>query len=568
MKRACLAVFSVSLLVACSDGQPTTSPGRLWADFSDGRTATGNKHFFFLPPLVGQPTFSGAFNAALKPVVEICELVVTAKPFSCASGRPLIRPGPAELDATGQQYRVNWDTRQPAIDTSKFYRILVRGTAGGDSLGFADMDPVANGSKLKNVNTGEYIGLVDGRILPIKFRIERGAFGTNCSSDCAEASVTNDGGTVITNTGFAGALFPPLWIRPDVLTRLGITNVVVSIERVNLSDLDDTCIPLNRTQAEGCYRFKTFPDVGNFADAIKVTVGICVEVEDVEQHDGAQLFKVEELVGEGGGITLGAVTPLENAPAPFVTCEGFAAATPSGGPVLNFARGMLHRVGSWLTPSSAFAAHVGAGGLTGSFSRIGWVLPTAIDFDVAPGGEGGTQDVTPGTEVNTLYASEGVRFGRTLPGAFCRSADETSGNEVFANDHGPLPGGGFGFNSGNNVVTVCPEGTSSDFSENEAGRIEASFDFPASQVCINAYPTGFHGGIPGSMGLLAALDGEGEVMETVTTAPGVAHVLCIDSVDPANQIWGVQFAGSGAGLAMFDNLSVTFSQPVRTSSIP
>jgi len=572
MKRIVLLSLSCALIVACQDQRSLTGVKPPSALLRDGANS-GNRHFFFLPPLVKQPSVSGVFNPALKPVVVICQLDVGPPPLNipigCSPGVAPINPGPVTADVAGQQYKTNWDTRVSGISLDKFYRIQVFGGAGqSEPLGFADVDPVNNGSGLKNVNTNEYIGLVDGRTLPIQFRIERGAFGTNCSSDCAEASVANTGGTVITNTGFAGALFPPLWIRPDVLTRLGVDNVVVSIERVNLSDLDDTCIPLNRGQAEGCYRFKTFPDVGNFAEGVKVTVGICVEVEDVEEHDGAQLFKVEELIGEGGGITLGEVTPLENAPAPFVTCEGFAAIDRRGGPVLNFARGMLQRVGSWLTPSAAFAAHVGAGGLTGSFSRIGWVLPTAIDFDVAPGGEGGTQAVAPGTVVNTLYASEGVRFGRTLPGAFCRSSDETSGNEVFANDNGPLPGGGFGSNSGNNVVTVCPEGTASDFSEDEAGRIEATFDFPASQVCINAYPTGFHGGIPGSMGLLAALNSDGEPMETVTTAPGVAHLLCIDSVDPENQIWGVQFAGAGAGLAMFDNLSVTFSQPVRGSVIP
>jgi len=558
MKRIVPLALACTLFVACQDQRSPTAVKPPSALLMDGAHNSGNAHFFFLPPLVKQPSFSSVFNPALKPVVTICELNVSTTPAAC-SGAPPIDPGPVTADLAGQQYKVNWDTRQSGISVDKFYRIQVFGGAGqSDPLGFADVDPVNNGSQLKNVNTNEYIGLVDGRTLPIKFRIERGAFGTNCASDCAEASVSGTGGgVVVTNTGFAGALFPSGWLRA------GFTDVVVTIERVNLLDLHDTCIPLNRPQAEGCYRFKTFPDVGTFAGENPVTVGICVEIGNVEQHDAAQLFKVEELVGEGGGTTLGAVTPLENAPAQFVTCEGFAATNRKGGPVLNFARSMLQRVGSWLTPSSAVAAHVGVGGLTGSFSRIGWVLPTAINFDVAPGGESGDQQVTPGTPVNTLYESQGVRFGRTRPSAFCRSTGETSGNEVFANDHGPLPGGGFGFNSGNNVVTVCPEGTSSDFSEDEAGRIEASFDFPMSKVCINAYPTSFHGGIPGSIGLLVAFNGQGQAIQTVTTAPGVAHVLCVESAGPnAPGIFSVQFAGSGAGLAIFDNLSFTAGPPL------
>ena len=111
--------------------------------------------------------------------------------------------------------------------------------------------------------------------------------------------MTNDGGIVVTNTGFAGASFPAGWLP------VGFENVLVTIERVTLDG--GQCIPLSRPQAEGCYRFKTFPDVGNFAGETLVTVGICVDIEHVAQHDAAQLFKVEELVGEGGGISLGAV---------------------------------------------------------------------------------------------------------------------------------------------------------------------------------------------------------------------------------------------------------------------
>src|SRR5207249_10398374 len=94
--------------------------------------------------------------------------------------------------------------------------------------------------------------------------------------------------------------------------------------------------------------------------------------------DGAQLCSLEDDDSEP-------LTPLPTAPAPFVTCERFASAA-SGSALGLFARGLLRRAASWLAPSSAHAAHVGAGGTTGSFSRIGWVLPTTIDFDdVAPG---------------------------------------------------------------------------------------------------------------------------------------------------------------------------------------
>ncbi len=79
----------------------------------DGAHNSGNPHFFFLPPLVKQPSFSGVFNPALRPVVVICQLEVGAPPLStpkgCLDGAAPIDPGPVEADLVGQQYKVNWD---------------------------------------------------------------------------------------------------------------------------------------------------------------------------------------------------------------------------------------------------------------------------------------------------------------------------------------------------------------------------------------------------------------------------------------------------------------------------
>ncbi len=531
MKRIVLLSVTCALVVACQDQRSPTAARPPAFQLVEA----GHDHFFFLPPIVPQRTFTGTFNPALKPVVQICQLDVTADashtPLGCTAGVDPINPGPVTADLAGQQYNVNWDTRQSGISPDNFYRIQVFGSLKGVLLGFADVDPVNNGSQLKNVNTGEYIGLVDGRTLPIKFRIERGAFGTNCVRDCAEASVTNDGATVITNTGFAGALFPPLWIRPDVLERLGVDNVVVTIERVNLSDLDGPCIPRDLPQAEGCYRFRTSPDVGLFST--DVTVGICVEVpEGNARHDGAQLFSLEE-------DESGTVTPLPNAPASFVTCEGFASAA-SGRALGLFARGLLLRVGSWLAPSSAHAAHVGAGGTTGSFSRIGWVLPAVIDFN----------DVSPGTVVNETYSSRGATFRR----APSESANNCgSGSDVYANNNGgSLP---------TNAVSLCSGEFAADFSENTQGRVEADFSAPVSTVCIHVDPTGFQpGSQPGATGFIEAFDGEGGSIAKTISAPDVPQTICVQAPRGVD-ISSVQFAGSGDGFALFDDLEVTFSEP-------
>jgi len=530
MKRIVLLSITCALVVACQDQRSPTAVKPPAFQLVEA----GHDHFFFLPPIVPQRTFTGTFNPALKPVVEICQLDVTADekhtPIGCTPGVDPINPGPVTADLAGQHYKVNWDTRQSGISPDNFYRIQVFGSLKGELLGFADVDPVNNGSGLKNVNTGEYIGLVDGRTLPIKFRIERGAFGTNCERDCVEASVTNDGGTVITNTGFSGALFTPLWIRPDVIKRLGTDNVVVTIERVDAAELDGPCIPRDLPQAEGCYRFKTSPDVGLFNT--DVTVGICVEVPEGDvHHAAAQLFSLEEDESR-------AVTPLPNAAAAFVTCEGFASARSSSA-LGRFAGGLVHRVGSWLVPS-AYAAHVGAGGLTGSFSRIGWILPSVIDFN----------DVTPGTVVDGTYASRGVTF-RRAPSESENNCG--SGSDVYANNNGGL--------FATNAVSLCSGQFAADFSENAQGRVEADFSAPASTVCIHVDPTGFQAGSqPGATGFIEAFGGEGESIAKTISAPDLPQTICVQA--PRGVVTSsIQFAGSGDGFAVFDDLEVTFSEP-------
>jgi hypothetical protein len=535
MKPTAVLALAVPLFVACRDQQSVTAihqgPS---ADFQDGRVAGGNPHFFLLPPLVSQPAFSGVFNPRIQPVVDIC--LLNDALTDCAVPGQHITPGPVVIDAP-EQYHVNWDTGQPPIDVNKFYRIQVFGSAGGLRLGFADMDPVANGSQLKNVNTGEFIGLVNGRTLPIRFRIENGAFlpDFNCT-DCVESTVTNDGATVVTNTGFAGAQFPAGWLTSP-------SQVVVTIERqsVNNSTLTTSCIPTlaaGQLQFEGCYQFKTSPRA---VFATDVTVGVCANVSS-PNHDVIQLFSLdtigEELVTRA----------LPNVPAPFVSCEGFASATAPAGTLRNLAGRLLRRLESLVTPTPAFAFHLGAGGSTCCFSRIGWALPlgTLINPDVVPAG----------TMIDATYSDQGVAFSRTTPAAFCGD------NHVYANDNGPLEGGGFGFNSGDNVITICPEGTASDFSESSGGRIVARFiNGTVTQACIQAYVTGIQpGSQPGARAVLEAFNGDQTRIAADTSAANAfGENLCVTAAG----ISSVQFAGLQSGFAMFDNLMVTFPPPLQ-----
>ena len=201
--RLPLAVATFAFLLSCQSDNLTRSIDRPMYAVSDG-AHDGNPDFFFLSPLFrnpsGDPNFEpAAFNGSLRPAVEICELgpLGTDNTRECVLGPPIKRfaPGTVNVSTVDQHYQVNWNTDEsPLVDTS-YYRIRV--LVGPTELGFADLDPVSSGKDLKNVQTGEYIGLVDGRTLPIKFRIENGALCATDGTACvAETIILADGGSL------------------------------------------------------------------------------------------------------------------------------------------------------------------------------------------------------------------------------------------------------------------------------------------------------------------------------------------------------------------------------------
>ena len=145
------------------------------ATISDAAHAGAVPGFYFLPPMVPSPSYSGTFDSGLQPRVEICELaagtcVSTIAQYTTTSGT-----GGETVQVGTSSYQVNWKTGQFNLDPARHYRISVY--VGSFLLGFADVDVVATGKELKNVDTQEYIPLQDDRTLPIKFRIETGIAG-------------------------------------------------------------------------------------------------------------------------------------------------------------------------------------------------------------------------------------------------------------------------------------------------------------------------------------------------------------------------------------------------------
>src|SRR5256885_3193358 len=210
--RAAWLVPTLLIVEACASGDRPTAP-RLGPEFaiSDGVHESGTPGFFFLSPMVAQPTFSGTFDAditTLNPAIAICD-ITNGPDANCGSsgGTPAVlmfttATTPAiTLDPTIPQYQVNWDTQGAGFVASHTYRVHVTAGASGARrvLGFADVLLTTTPGQAKNAETGDVIVAKDGRTLPIHFRIEAGIVGS-VSVSAATPSVATGGTDLLTAT--------------------------------------------------------------------------------------------------------------------------------------------------------------------------------------------------------------------------------------------------------------------------------------------------------------------------------------------------------------------------------
>src|SRR5881628_537737 len=198
------------IVEACASGDRPTAP-RPGPEFaiSDGVHEGGTPGFYFLPPMVAQPTFSGTFDAditTLNPQIAICD-ITDGPDDNCggAGGTSAVivfttTTTPAiTVNLTTSQYQVNWNTRAAGFDAGHTYRVHVTAGASGSrrELGFADV--LLTTGQAKNIATGDLIVVKDGRPLPIHFRIETGIVGS-VSVSAASPSVQTGGTDLLTAT--------------------------------------------------------------------------------------------------------------------------------------------------------------------------------------------------------------------------------------------------------------------------------------------------------------------------------------------------------------------------------
>jgi hypothetical protein len=199
-----MASIAAALTWGCAPSGDEVEVGRATeALVSDGAHG-GNPHFYFLPPLVSNPSPTGVFADTLAPEVAICEWNGAACATNVASFSMTTGPGSETVRVVpvDEHYIVNWHTDQFALVSGQSYRIRV--SVLGTEVGFIDA-LVGSAKLLKDLNTGEDIELVDGKTLPIKFRIEIG-----CGNGAREANEACDGkdlgGSTCIAQGFDGGV--------------------------------------------------------------------------------------------------------------------------------------------------------------------------------------------------------------------------------------------------------------------------------------------------------------------------------------------------------------------------
>ena len=123
---------------------PPSDPQGDLSDGSPGASAD-NPHFFFLPPIMASPTYSGVAEEGLDPVVSVCPLGAWAEEEeACPTGSVLASFFKGALEEEdrlteypGLGYGVVWDTRLHPAEPGTVYRVSV--SVVGQLVGYVDV---------------------------------------------------------------------------------------------------------------------------------------------------------------------------------------------------------------------------------------------------------------------------------------------------------------------------------------------------------------------------------------------------------------------------------------------
>lgn len=173
----CIALSAMAV-AGCADSSGLSGPANMGApprpslSISDAAHNGGTSGFYFLPPLVAEPKNTGVFDPSRSVVVTVCPLGNPAAD-TCA-GKSVTVSG-AKVQVDGNHYQYNWQTDESAFPANLYYRISVVDNTTGGVYGHVDVFLGSSGKGFHSIDQAEFTPLLDGRTVPVKFRIDSGA---------------------------------------------------------------------------------------------------------------------------------------------------------------------------------------------------------------------------------------------------------------------------------------------------------------------------------------------------------------------------------------------------------
>lgn len=357
MRRTLLALLTVGLLLSCQDGELPTASDRPSAGgaISDGSGSfdVGNSHFFWLAPMVSQPDASlfGTFDPSMQPTVRIvcwedsdpeatCDPETALAEFSVGSG----------LVVETDHYKVEFDTQapDPALRTSSAedyttYRIQaltppLQRFGGPFVFGFADFQLGENGREARNLDSEETIGLVDGRTLPIRFRLDEGALEEElkdhtapqddmtgaeafCQINCSVTVIDQDEATEASlfdgDEELTAMLIPAGAVWTDETAVLVIDEL---LDDGDGQEEGEECLTASTLRTEACFRYELSPNNPNGDDFNQdVRFGICPEGQAVSSGTINPTWRLLKADEDNGGVEI--TRPNEVDVSDFLQCD-------------------------------------------------------------------------------------------------------------------------------------------------------------------------------------------------------------------------------------------------------
>jgi len=136
---------------------------------------TGGAHgFFFLPPMAPDAPHSGEFDPSLASTLRVAVRQLDDSGNPAGDDVAVLEGAAIQVDSVAEHYMTTWDTDLYGLALQATYRVSVQRASDKAQYGYADVLICRTTREAKRIADETTFGLVDGKKLHVKFRIETG----------------------------------------------------------------------------------------------------------------------------------------------------------------------------------------------------------------------------------------------------------------------------------------------------------------------------------------------------------------------------------------------------------